>query len=88
MIKFRTWNIRGLNASEKKKKVDYLLRSHEPSYCILVEMRVKKQKRDKIMRKRFNCWKLIDNYNNHENGRIWGLYREDMLNLNIIQCSD
>ncbi|CAK8578829.1 unnamed protein product [Lathyrus sativus] len=66
-----SWNVRGLNKMVKTKEVSSRLRSLNPMICILLETRVKHDKADKIRCKLKLKGRFLDNYTEHENGRIW-----------------
>lgn len=87
MTKIMSWDIRGLNTSARQREVGRVLTSLKPSICILVETKIKHHKKDKIMRKSFKGWSCIDNYEFHEKGRIWVLYREDDIKVNVCHKS-
>jgi hypothetical protein len=65
-----SWNTRGLNKSGKAREIGSRLLSLRPAVAILIETRVKSAKADSIRNKLRLKGKYIDNYINHENGRI------------------
>lgn len=83
MTKIVTWNVQGLNISVRQKEVVRVLESQKPNLCILVETKIKVHKRDRVLYKAFREWKCVDNYEFHEKGRIWVLYKEDELKVDV-----
>jgi hypothetical protein len=65
-----SWNTRGLNKSGKAREIGSRLLSLRPAIAIPIETRVKFAKADSIRNKLRLKGKYIDNYINHENGRI------------------
>lgn len=78
MIKILTWNVRGLNTSDKQKEVKSLMLTHDPEICCLVETKIKDENKDAIAKSAFGDWELVENNEYHENGRIWVLYRRHL----------
>ncbi|CAJ2662986.1 unnamed protein product, partial [Trifolium pratense] len=70
------WNTRGLNKAGKAREIGSRLLSLRPEIVVLIETRVKSAKADSIRNKLRLKGKYLDNYHNHENGRIW-LYWDD-----------
>lgn len=86
MTKIMIWNIRGLN-SAKQREVVRVSESQKLSLCILVETKIKLHKRDKVLRKSFREWSCIGNYDFHDKGRIWVLYKEDKMKVDAFSKS-
>lgn len=59
-----SWNLRGLNNSEKCREIATHLQSLNPDISILIETRVKQNKVISIRNKLGGKWSYIDNYNN------------------------
>ncbi|KAJ9536532.1 hypothetical protein OSB04_un000284 [Centaurea solstitialis] len=61
MVKFGCWNIRGLNTSIKQREVRDFIKSHELSFCALVETHVKADSLSSIIPMVFGAWKWVSN---------------------------
>lgn len=66
-----SWNLRGFNKVGKIKDISSILFRLQPEICILIETRVKLAKESVIRKKLSLHNSYVDNYSNHENGRIW-----------------
>lgn len=66
-----SWNVRGINTLGKYHEVISRLKHMNPDISILIETRVKPNSAKKVMKKFDKKWNMIDNYVNHNNGRIW-----------------
>lgn len=64
------WNTRGLNDPLKQVEVRKLINSSSLKFCGLVETRVKASYKERIRNNIMPGWSFLDNYNNHELGRI------------------
>lgn len=76
MIKLLMWNVRGMNTSSRQREVAKSIAGRNASICILVETKIKIHKKEKVLRRTFGGWNCFDNYEWHEKGRIWVLYKE------------
>lgn len=47
------WNVQGLNTSEIQKKDLRVMKSHNPTICMLVETKVKEENKNKILTQSF-----------------------------------
>ena len=75
-MKILVWNVRGLNHLLKQREViGRINRIHSNIVCLL-ETRVKQNKMQRILNKRFLDWQSIHNYDQAYNGRIWFLWKE------------
>lgn len=72
-----SWNIRGLNKVGKTIEISSRLKSLNPSIIVLLETRVKKNKADAIRHKLNFQVQYWDNYDKHDNGRIWVLWDDN-----------
>ncbi|CAJ2661953.1 unnamed protein product [Trifolium pratense] len=71
-----SWNTRGLNKSGKAREIGSRLLSLRPEIVVLIETRVKTAKAENVRNNLRLKGKYLDNYLNHDNGRIW-LYWDD-----------
>src|ERR1051325_2881383 len=65
------WNVRGLNKSGKLKEISSRLLELRPMMTILIETRVKQENAVSIRQKLKLQGQFVDNYDRHDNGRIW-----------------
>ncbi|CAK8563325.1 unnamed protein product [Lathyrus sativus] len=66
-----SWNIRGLNKAVKTKEVSFRLLTLNLMIVVLIKTRVKKDKSDKVRSKIKLRGSCIDNYQTHDNGKLW-----------------
>lgn len=76
-----SWNVRGINNVGKCHEVISRLKKMNPAMAILIETRVKPNNAKKVLNKFGKKWKLIDNYVNHNNDRIWILWNETRIKV-------
>ena len=86
MLKILVWNIRGLNKPLKQREVVGRINRLEASIVCLLETRVKQPKMQGILNKHFQGWKMLHNYVEASNGRIWFFWK-DSLQVNLIALS-
>lgn len=70
-----TWNVMGINKRARHMKIIAHIKKINVSYVALLETRVNSNNSSAI-RKRFGdewCW--LNNYEKHQNGRIWLLWK-------------
>lgn len=72
---------------EKMAEIVKVIKSHEPNICILVETKVKKENKYRILQQSFGEWNHIANYEFHENGRVWKLFKDTEVDVELIQKS-
>lgn len=82
MINIFTWNVRGMSTFEKQKTILSLIKMHDASIYCLLETHIKSVNKDGAMRV-FEGWKRIANYEFHENGRIWILFKEEKIGMQV-----
>lgn len=87
MFKIMAWNVRGLNTLAKRAEIAKVIKSHKPTICILVETKVNEDNKDRILQQSFRKWNHITNYEFHENGRIWLLFKDHEVDVDLIQKS-
>ncbi|XP_074299600.1 uncharacterized protein LOC141630734 [Silene latifolia] len=74
-MKIASWNIRGGNDPLKQQEALDFLKSHRIDVFGLLETRVKEKNALKIIRTIFKDYKLVNNYKEHSNGRIWLIWK-------------
>ena len=82
-----SWNIRGLNKRARSREIGARLSRLQPRIAILVETRVKEKNAGKCRKVLGQQWQVIDNYEKHENGRIWVLWNARKIIVQKVQCS-
>ncbi|CAK8577553.1 unnamed protein product [Lathyrus sativus] len=65
-----SWNVRGLNKAGKVREISSRLQNLDPAITVLIETRVKKEKAVGIRKKLKMRGSYMDNYAQHDNGRI------------------
>ncbi|XP_058782827.1 uncharacterized protein LOC131657446 [Vicia villosa] len=83
-----SWNVRGLNKAGKCREIAARLKKLNPDFGILVETRVKFSKKDSIRNKLGGHLSFIDNYQSHENGRLWIFWNPNKVCIKTIKVSD
>ena len=88
MVKFASWNIRGLNDPLKQREVRSFVKSHALDFICLVETRVRASNRDRIFSSLFSGWSLFHNYEHALLGRIWICGNPAKVSIDIIHSMD
>ncbi|KAF5208043.1 hypothetical protein FRX31_002370, partial [Thalictrum thalictroides] len=70
-IPLSVWNIRGLNDPSKGKVVRKLIDEKRIGLMGIVETRVKEKNKAVVFNSIGLHWPMLDNYEDHYNGRIW-----------------
>ena len=83
-----SWNVRGINKVARNKEVSSYLHSFNVPIVALLETRVKMHNAKKVRNKIGGSWNYMDNYDRHENGRIWLLWDHREVNLKLIQIDE
>lgn len=83
-----SWNVRGINNAGKCHEVSSRLNQMKPVIAVLIETRVKIHNAVKVRNKIGHHWQVIDNYEKHNNGRIWVLWNENKINVNLTASSN
>ncbi|XP_074298717.1 uncharacterized protein LOC141629643 [Silene latifolia] len=83
-MKIACWNIRGFNDKLKQEEVKSLLTLNNVDIFGLLETRVKAIKASRICRK-FSTYSILNNYQEHYNGRIWVFYKHTNITLRGVQ---
>lgn len=82
------WNIRGLNKKARYIEIGAHLKTLNVSCVALLETQVKRNNANKMRHVFGNNWKWFDNYDDHPNGRIWIMWKNDSMELIKHVCSD
>ena len=69
MVKFASWNIRGLNDPLKQREVRSFVKFNALDFICLLETRVRAPNKDRIFRSLFPGWRLFHNYEHAQHGR-------------------
>ncbi|KAK9741399.1 hypothetical protein RND81_03G102500 [Saponaria officinalis] len=78
------WNVRGLNVPLRQHEIKSFLSENKVVVAGLLETRVKKANSSRIMNKFFR-YQCFGNYSAHYNGRIWILWQESLVDLEVIE---
>lgn len=82
------WNVRRLNKYARCLEVGARLRKLQVSCLTLLETHVKANN-SKYVRKRLGYeWEFINNYETHNNGRIWLAWNPNVWNVKHIEKTD
>ncbi|XP_058753527.1 uncharacterized protein LOC131626708 [Vicia villosa] len=82
------WNVRGINKEARHREVNSYFSTFKVPIIALLETRVKKDNASKIRRKFGNYWSYLDNYSHHHNGRIWLMWKDQEVIINMLQCEE
>ncbi|XP_050207429.1 uncharacterized protein LOC126656849 [Mercurialis annua] len=84
-----SWNIRGLNEPLKQAEVNHLLGKNNVVVAGILETRVRASNKDKVWKNlNMRNWKLIDNYEFSDNGRMCIMYDDSKAKVNPIRFTD
>lgn len=83
-----SWNVRGLNKAGKFREISSRLQNLNPAITVLIETRVKEKNADRIRKKMKLNGYYLDNYPNHENGRIWLQWDDSRRHIDCIHSTD
>lgn len=87
------WNIRGFNKTIKQEVVRSWVRKNNLQFGCVIETRVKERKSEEIIKAVFDGWDSITNYEYHNLGRIWVVWKQNVRmspvykSSQIITCS-
>lgn len=81
------WNVRGFNKKIKQDVVRNWVRSNNMEFGCLIETRVKERKAGDIIKEVFEGWDSITNYECHNLGRIWVVWRQSVRMTPIYKSS-
>ena len=86
MISF--WNIRSFNMPLKKSGVLKYLRRNRVAIMGILETNLNHQIVNWFARNKFLGWRMADNFSHHPNGRILIVWKEDLVQLDVVQTTD
>ncbi|CAJ2651355.1 unnamed protein product [Trifolium pratense] len=72
----------------KVREISSRLLDLNPDIAILIETRVKNNKAENIRKRLKLRGNYVDNYNKHENGRIWIFWNDNNVNIKLIHSTD
>lgn len=78
------WNVRELNKVENVREITSRLFDLKHDIAILIETRVKKNKTENIRNKLKLRGNYLDNYNKHDNGRIWDYWNDKNMGIKMV----
>lgn len=81
------WNVRGPNKEARHREVTFYLSGFNVPVIGLLEIKVKKHNTSRIRNKLDTRWKYEDNYNYHENGRIWLMWKHSEVVVNVLKTT-
>ena len=81
------WNIRGFNKKIKQEVVRNWVRSQSLQFGCIIETRVKERKAGKIIQETFKDWDSMTNYEHHNLGRIWVVWRKTVRMTPVFKSS-
>ncbi|XP_074315490.1 uncharacterized protein LOC141651689 [Silene latifolia] len=84
MIRLGVWNVRGLNSDTKQKDIKWFLHQNDVDLFGLLETRVKPVSLNRIANNVCYNWNYITNTSMHIGGRIWVLWRDGRITLDVI----
>ncbi|PSS19303.1 Endonuclease, partial [Actinidia chinensis var. chinensis] len=82
------WNIRGFNLPLKQNGVLKYLKRNNIAVMGILETKLNHQSLDWLARNKFLGWRMESNFSHHPNGRILLVWKEDLVQLDIIQTTD
>ena len=88
MVKFASWNIRGLNDPLKQREVRSFVKFNALDFICLLETRVRAPNRDRIFSSLFPGWRLFHNYEHAQLVRIWICGNPEKVSIDIIHSLD
>ena len=70
-MKVYSWNIRGLNNSDRHRTVTSWIFSNQPVVGVFLETHVREENANSIVQSVIPGWRFENNYQDAEGGRIW-----------------
>lgn len=87
MVNILAWNVRGLNAPKKQKEVRLLCNEHNISLVGLLETKIKVSQIDNMINNMLDGLQDITNLEQHQNGRICIVWRQDSYHVIVVTKS-
>ena len=88
MVKFASWNIRGLNDPLKQREVRSFIESQTLDFVCILETRVRASNKDRIFTTILPGWRMFHNYDHALLGRIWICGNPDKVSNDVIHSMD
>ena len=88
MVKFATWNIRGLNGPLKQKEVRSFVMSNDLDFVCMLETWVRVSNKDRIFNALLPGWRLFHNYDHALLGRIWICGNPEKVVIDVVHAMD
>ncbi|XP_074318596.1 uncharacterized protein LOC141655414 [Silene latifolia] len=85
MPKFGVWNVRGINSDTKQRDMKWYMHHASVSLFGLLETRVKPRSLNKVAKNICEGWSFTTNHNYHNSGRIWVLWKNNQIKIDIIE---
>ena len=82
------WNVWGLNDPSKQREVKKLIRDQRADLVYLVETKVRDRNGLQIKEALFPNWGFLNNYDNHELGRIWVCWNTNIFHVLMVLKAD
>ena len=86
-MKWSVWNVRGMNKRYKQKEIRLLLQQNKTSLAGLIETRVKEANSNNILKAIAPGWKIIHNYKDAVNGRIWIIWDDSWYEVKLLKST-
>ncbi|XP_074306376.1 uncharacterized protein LOC141641620 [Silene latifolia] len=86
-MKIGVWNIRGMNKLLKQSEVISVFNKSRLDIMGIVETRIRNKNALSIQRRKFKQFFILDNYSSHLNGRIWIIWKDSSLNVQVLNTS-
>lgn len=87
MLKFASWNIRGLNAPHKYKEIGKVIDDYLLSLLCLLKNKLNFRNIEKIKRKCLAQWRHIHNCLVNGVGRVWFAWDDGLLDVDLLWSS-
>ncbi|KAK9750135.1 hypothetical protein RND81_02G175700 [Saponaria officinalis] len=81
---FLFWNVRGLNSPNKEKDLRWHLHKNNVDLCGVVETKVRISSFNKVVVCFALDWEIINNFQHHDGGRIWLMWRKAEFEVDVI----
>ncbi|XP_059309968.1 uncharacterized protein LOC132061119 [Lycium ferocissimum] len=87
-MKIATWNVRGFNKVFNYKEFLRVIKKEQIDIIAVVEHRVLKLKAKQIISKVVPGWKWAENYGSSDRGRIWILWKPEVMDVSVIHVEN
>ena len=86
-MKWSVWNVRGMNKRYKQKEIRLLLQQNKATLAGLIETRVKETNSTAVLKAIAPGWKIIHNYKDAANGRIWLVWDDSWYDIKLLKST-